>query len=160
VLRIIEEAGTKPWSLSEGDARWIASLLGETPVQVEYWPRARAQEAFERDVDRHPDVYARDGYYYEPCFANGLRGYSFGLPEEDGRDEVLIAVIFVDELETYESATFVVLHELAHLLVDPRDDDELHADLIASVLMGQLGYGEGIREAKKDKKPKRCPPRA
>jgi hypothetical protein len=131
-LTIVEEPGTSPWAITDTDARRIVvALIGDQPVRIEYWPRRRAQEVWRRD--RGADDQKRVGE---------LRGYSFATPVRGH-----VAVIFVDYRETYETAMFVALHEIVHLLVREDDDDELHADLIAAVMMTKIGYPEGIREA-------------
>jgi len=116
-------------------------MIGDHLVRLEYWPRARAREVIGSDFDQHPDMPLLDGFWYEPGFDQQLRGYSYRA--DWGR----MAVVFVDARETYESATFVALHELAHLLVDDDDDDEIHADLIASMMMRDLGLPQRVLEA-------------
>lgn len=142
MLLVRKMPGTERWAINDEHAQIIADeLIGDQDIRLEYWPRARAGEAWARHRDVHPALGERPGYYYPIGMAEQLRGYSLVNQGE------WIAVVFVDEREDYESATFVALHELAHLLVRDDDDDEIHADLIASAMMVSLGYPEGIREA-------------
>jgi len=143
MLTIVTQPGTEDWSMSDEHASLVAkNIVGTQPVRLEYWPRARAGQAWSRDRNRHPEVLTAEGYWYDPEHPYNLRGYSFTTPTRG-----MVAVVFCDHREDYESATFVALHELAHLLVEERDDDEIHADLIASAMMPELGYAEGVREA-------------
>lgn len=141
-LEVITQPGTERWRLSPQHEHTIATrIVGPSNVRLEYWPRDRAHEVLASDFDRHPDMPMLDGYWYEPNFAQHLRGYSYG----SGPDQM--AVVFVDRRETYASATFVVLHELAHLMMNDADDDEIHADLIAAMMMRELGYPQKVIES-------------
>jgi hypothetical protein len=156
-LDIVTLPGTEPWALTDQDSERVARWLRHD-VQLEYWPRDRVGEAWARDKGADtPERAAK-------IEAAGLpfRGYSFST-EERG----CVAVIFVDKLEDYESASFVVLHELAHLHLppwssEPTNEEEDRADLIASSLMNTLlDYAPGVREAKgsRSKNPRtRCCP--
>lgn len=147
-LEIVAYPGTEEWVLRPEDADRVARWL-DMDVQLEYWPRERVAEAWARDkAAAAPDQ-------AEEVEAAGLnfRGYSFATQTRGN-----VAVIFVDYLEDYESATFVVLHELAHLHLPPWappldrseieiDEEEDRADAVAGTLMDALlDYDPGIRE--------------
>lgn len=147
-LSIVAYPGTEKWVLRPEDADRISRWMN-TDVQLEYWPRDRVAEVWARDkaaaAPDHAEEVEREGLQF--------RGYSFATKSRGH-----IAVIFVDHLEDYESATFVVLHELAHLHLPPwsppiqRDDAEVdeeedRADAVASALMEELlDYESGVRE--------------
>lgn len=143
-LHVVTMPDTERWAMSDEHAQVVASrIIGDRDIRLEYWPRCRAGEAWSRHRDAHPSMDETPGYHYPIDMAYQLRGYSLVSLQGEW-----IAVVFVDEREDYESATFVALHELAHLLVREQDDDEIHADLIASAMMTELGYPEGVLEAK------------
>lgn len=162
-LRVVSYPGTNEWVLRPEDADRIARWL-DMDVTLEYWPRDRVDEVWARDK------VAAAADQAEEVEADGLnfRGYSFAT-----RDRGNMAVIFVDDLEDYESATFVVLHELAHLHLPPwspaveRDDTQIdeeedRADTVAAALMDSLlGYEYGVRDIIQvratNPKPRCCP---
>jgi hypothetical protein len=123
--------------------RWI-----DQDITVEYWPRERVEEAWVRDSGADPHAANRDELQF--------RGYSFATKERGN-----VAVLFVDDIETYDSATFVLLHELVHLhlpswspptqkTLAQVEEEEDRADAVAGALMEELlGYEFGIREVKR-----------
>ena len=88
--------GTEPWLPTPEEARKLSSWVGG-PVTVEYWPRSRAREAWER---HHPGkTFQREPYSF--------RAWS--------NKKAKLAVLLVDELETRQSALWLLCHELGHL---------------------------------------------
>jgi hypothetical protein len=85
--------GTESWAVRPEDARRIACLLTRD-VRVDYWPRARVHEVWRR---RHGQPLPVEPWSFR-AWSSGDR-----------------ATLFVDETETYESALWLLLHELAHL---------------------------------------------
>ncbi|KKK80113.1 hypothetical protein LCGC14_2826750 [marine sediment metagenome] len=155
-LTIVTEPGTEPWVLNPDDAQKIATWM-RNDVTLEYWPRSRIAEAWGRDSGTSDDPERQD---------LNFRGYSFATPERGH-----VAVIFVDDIESYTSATFVVLHEMAHLHAPPwtpptditpeqLNEEEDRADEVANRLMSTLlGYPEGPYEVRRQANPGgRCCP--
>lgn len=148
-LHLEAQPGTEPWVLKPNDAKLLEGYLARDTT-IEYWPRSQIEEPWNRDKQHAPDPDKVERKNLN------FRGYSFAS-EEAGA----VAVIIVDERETYESALFVVLHELGHLHAPdwapqivhqhtPAEvaEEEARADTIASRMMGVLGYPEGVYEAK------------
>jgi hypothetical protein len=102
--------GTEPWAVRPEDAARISCLLSRD-VRVDYWPRSSVRQVWLR---RHGEPLTVDPWSF--------RAWSAG-------DR---ATLFVDGSETYESALWLLLHELAHL------------DLISSTLLSRA-----YRSAKK-----------
>lgn len=146
-LSITALPGAEEWALRPEDAELVSRWIDQD-INVEYWPRERVQEAWVRDSGADPHAEDRDELKF--------RGYSFATKERGN-----VAVVFVDDIETYESATFVLLHELTHLhlpswspavqrTLAQVEDEEDRADATAGRLMRDLlGYDPGIREVKK-----------
>lgn len=144
IIQTAPQPGTDPWVLNPQDA----DLLGRwarRDARIEYWPRTRIHEPWNRDNHNANDKMA------ERTEERGLnfRGYSFATKTE------AVAVIIVDDSEDYASALFVVIHELAHLHAPPVQgpesleqslDEELRADAVAAKLMPVFGYEEGVYE--------------
>ena len=145
-LSVTVHPGAEKWAPSRQTAQKIACLLSRD-VAVEYAPRSMLEAIWQRD---HGSPLPVDRYAF--------RAYARG-----GR-----AVLFVDETETPASATWLLLHELAHLdlpnsrllfrayrSVDKPDgyltDDVAHeahpeeqmANLVADQVLPTLGYPAG-----------------
>jgi hypothetical protein len=155
-LTIVPEPGTEPWVLRPEDAKKVCAWM-RNDVTLEYWPRSKIKEAWGRDSGTSDDPSRQD---------TNFRGYSFATVERGH-----VAVIFVDDIESYASATFVVLHEMAHLHsppwapavnMDPEQlaEEEDRADEVANRLMSTLlGYPEGPYEVRRQANPvRRCCP--
>jgi len=155
-LTIKAAPGTEPWVLNEDDAEKIATWM-RNDVTLEYHPRSQIKEVWGRDSHTSDEPGRQD---------TNFRGYSFGTT-----DRGYVAVIFVDQLESYPSATFVVLHELAHLHAPPWappmgmtdaqvQEEEERADEVANRLMSSLlGYPEGPYEVRLQNPQRPCCPR-
>jgi hypothetical protein len=155
-LTIKAAPGTEDWVLNIDDAEKIAGWM-RNDVTLEYWPRAKISEVWSRDSHTSDDPNRED---------LNFRGYSFATT-----DRGHVAVVFVDDVESYPSATFVVLHELAHLHAPPWTpgvnlseaqvvEEEARADEVANRLMSTLlGYPEGPYEVRRQPNPLgRCCP--
>lgn len=135
-----------PWMLKPDDAAKVSRWCRH-PITIEYWPRERIAEAWARDSGTDPRAASRQ--------ILDFRGYSYANATYGE-----VAVVVVDQREDYLSATFVALHELAHLHLPPWsppnasndqqiDREEARADAVAARLMGQLlGYEEKVYEAR------------
>lgn len=146
-LHLYAHPGTEEWVLKPDHADLVALWLRQDVI-LEYYPRSSIQEIWDRD--KH--AAAPGGAEAMEQAGLNFRGYSFKSPGQDAR-----AVIFVDELEDYESATFVVLHELAHLHApvweneDEPDEEEHRADVVAAMLSKSLfDMDAKIRDVTKD----------
>lgn len=151
--------GTEAWALKPADAERIARWV-EKPIRIEYYPREMVEEVWSRDRHTNRGSMSREDLNF--------RGYSFATQERG-----YVAVIFVDHLEDYQSATFVVLHELAHLHMPPwgprvegteeeLEEEEDRADAVAARLMDDLlGYRPGVYEVvqlrSRNPMPRVCP---
>lgn len=143
-LSVYAHPGTEAWAITSQDAQRIAGWL-DKDVRVEYWPRDMVAQVWARDKHTDDAAASRTDLSF--------RGYSFATKEAGN-----MAVVFVDHLEDYESATFVTLHELAHLHLPPwspavqrnieqANAEEDRADAVAGKLMKELlGYREGVYE--------------
>ncbi len=93
-LTVHADPGTDPWVVRQADAQRIACMLAKDVI-VEYHPRSAIQRVWS----------TRHGGAPLPVPEHSFRAWS-----RDGR-----AVLFVDRSETYQSALWLLLHELAHL---------------------------------------------
>lgn len=143
-LTVYVHPGAESWAIRPQDADRIAGWI-DKDVHLEYWPRSEVASVWARDKDTDETAASRTDLSF--------RGYSFATPERGA-----VAVVFVDHLEDYESATFVTLHELSHLHLPPwspaaqrtveqANAEEDRADAVAGKLMKELlGYREGVYE--------------
>lgn len=93
-LQIKAWPGTEPWVLTADQAKRLSCLLTRN-LEVEYVPRNQVGQVWRRDHAGRE----------MPVNLYAFRAYSRGNK----------AVLFVDDTETQASATWLLLHELAHL---------------------------------------------
>jgi hypothetical protein len=91
-VRVHPEA--QPWVIPPDRLSRLACMLGRD-VTVEYWPRRMVGQIWKRDHGGKP----------LPVHPYAFRAYSRGNQ----------SVLFVDDTETPASATWLLLHELAHV---------------------------------------------
>ena len=93
-LQITAWPGAERWVPTQVQQRKIACLLSGTTV-VEYVPRSRVADVWARDHSGAPFT---------------LNPFNFRAYARGGR-----TTLFVDPTETQDSATWLLLHELAHI---------------------------------------------